>query len=206
MLSIGLFGKAITLPDFPADRRLKGVGLSDWEGYAGLLAEKFDYVNTQFHTRPRLDITRPGRRYRNLDFLVSTDVFEHVAPPISRAFHGAFGLLKPGGCFILSVPYAMQPETIEHFPDLYRFKIVQEEGKPILYNRTRWLRRQQRFDNLKFHGGAGATLEMRLFSKNGLIKELRDAGFREIEFSDQSPEEGIVFENPCGFPLIARKP
>src|SRR5260370_34412352 len=51
-LSHGLFGETVPLPDFPIRRDLRGLGLSDWPGYARLLREKFDYVNTFYHKEP----------------------------------------------------------------------------------------------------------------------------------------------------------
>ena len=55
-LSSELYGKSLALPDFPERRDLKGIGMSDWEGYARLLSVKFDYQNTHYHMEPRLDI------------------------------------------------------------------------------------------------------------------------------------------------------
>src|SRR5208337_5051049 len=79
--------------------------LSDWGGYAAPLALKYRYRNTFFHSEPKLDITNPPDSMRgSLDFLISSDVFEHVLPPVSKAFAGAFDVLKPGGHLILSAP------------------------------------------------------------------------------------------------------
>ena len=78
-LSLELYGKSIAVPEFPVDKSIRGLGMSDWEGYARRLEEKFSYVNTYYHAEPRLDITRIAHdaagRYR---FLISSDVFEHI--------------------------------------------------------------------------------------------------------------------------------
>src|SRR5215212_7892213 len=59
LLSIALYGRSIALPSFPTDKTIAGVGLSDWEKYARMLAEKFTYANTFFHAEPFLDVSRP---------------------------------------------------------------------------------------------------------------------------------------------------
>ena len=46
VLSLELFGTSLALEDFPVRRDLVGRGLSDWDGYALPLAQKFTYVNT----------------------------------------------------------------------------------------------------------------------------------------------------------------
>src|SRR4026207_217731 len=56
VLSTELFHENLLLPDFPTRREIRGLGMTDWEGYAVKLSEKFDYQNTYFHEEPRLDI------------------------------------------------------------------------------------------------------------------------------------------------------
>ncbi len=50
------------------------------------LAEKFDYRKTFYYQEPRLDIS-DAKLARNLidssDFIIFSDVFEHLVPPIS---------------------------------------------------------------------------------------------------------------------------
>ncbi|MEP6632978.1 MAG: hypothetical protein ABJA62_02105, partial [Luteimonas sp.] len=89
LLSLGLYGRAMAIADFPQRLDLVGRGLSDWHGYADRLGAKLDYLNTHFHREPQLDISAPPQdAYGSLDFLLASDVFEHVAPPVSRAFDG----------------------------------------------------------------------------------------------------------------------
>ena len=57
LLSREMFGESLAIPDFPVRRDIRGMGMSDWEGYAGPLAGKFDYTNTYYHQEPHLDIT-----------------------------------------------------------------------------------------------------------------------------------------------------
>ena len=203
-LSLGLFGESLPIPRFPLRRDLRGLGLSDWEGYATRLAAKFDYTNTFLHTEPRLDITEIDESLaRTLDFLISSEVFEHVAPPVERAFANAGCLLKPGGVLVLTVPYGLGAATVEHFPGLGDYEIVSDEaGEPVLETRAPD-GSVVRYDNLVFHGGPGATLEMRAFALSSIEMHLRQAGFHTIEVLGDEPRYGIVWPEPWSRPILA---
>lgn len=205
-LSRGLYGESRTLDEFAPDLRVRGIGMSDWVEYAGRLARIFDYRNTYYHQEPRLDITAiPPEMEGTLDFIISTDVFEHVCPPVSRAFENSARLLKPGGILVFSVPYTKVGATVEHFPELHEFEVVVEQERHVLRNKTRDGRLQV-FDNLVFHGGPGETLEMRVFSEAGLMAELRSAGFREIEIQVAPVfEHGIWWAQDWSLPILARR-
>ena len=153
---------------------------------------------------PRLDIAdAPEDLTARFDFIIASDVFEHVAPPVSRAFANARRLLKPHGIFIFSVPYSLDQETLEHFPDLHDYRLVEKDGAWRLENRTSDGRRQV-FSDLVFHGGPGSTLEMRLFSRNGLIDEFVKAGFAGVRIADESQlGYGIVWPEPWSVPMVA---
>ena len=205
-LSVGLFGRSLALPDFPFRPDVIGIGLSDWSGYAEGLAAKFSYVNTFYHRAPFLDIANPpADRFGTCDFLISTDVFEHVPPPVGRAFSGAFNLLKPGGLLVLTVPFTEVPQTIEHFPDLNLYKIVEIGGEYVLVNRDHAGQFSVRSD-LTFHGGPGSTLEMRVFSRSGTIEHLKDAGFVKVTVHGGSaPAWGLIPPHHHGLPITARR-
>lgn len=205
-LSCALFGQGIALPDFPEIPGIKGIGMSDWDGYAVPLAKKFGYLNTYYHQEPRLDITNiADSDAASVDFIISTDVFEHVCPPVSVAFENALKMLRPGGAFVFSVPYTQSGKTIEHFPGLHDFRIEDRHGKRVLLNTTRE-GVEQVFSDLVFHGGPGDTLEMRLFSESGLLRQLADTGFEDIRIM-QAPcfEFGIWHATTDSLPIIARR-
>jgi SAM-dependent methyltransferase len=204
LLTTELFGRSITIPELPRRADLAGIGLSDSEHYAKRLGEKLDYTNTFFHREPRLDITAPADdltgRY---DFIIASDVFEHVAPPVARSFANARRLLKPQGVLIFSVPYSLEAETREHFPELNDYRLVERDGEWCLENRTVDGRKQV-FTDLHFHGGPGSTLEMRLFSRSGLIRDFAAARFAGVRIADEAyPAYGIVWPEPWSVPMVA---
>ena len=177
-LSEGLLGQATPLQEFPDDKGIRGIGMSDWEGYAGPLAQKCSFTNTYFHMEPKLDIAgEDWQRYQDLDFVICSEVFEHVTRPLEPCFRNLRRMLKPGGTLILSVPFVDAPSTVEHFPGLHEFQVLNFKDKEwVLVNRTArgtW----EVYDKLLFHGGPGSVLEMRVFSENDLLYHLRAAGF-----------------------------
>jgi hypothetical protein len=55
-----------------------------------------------------------------------------------------------------------------------------------------------------FHGGAGTTLEMRLFSRAALEREFAAAGFARMRVADEAfPAHGIVWPEPWSVPMVA---
>jgi SAM-dependent methyltransferase len=150
--------------------------------------------NTFYDREPRLDLTAvdfarwPAASY---DFITSSDVLEHVAPPVERALVGMRELLKPGGVAVLTVPTSLAPDTVEHFPDLHEWRLHEDGNARVLVNRLPD-GREQRFADLRFHGGEGLTLEFRVFSRSGLLRALEDAGFAIADvFDDAIRAHGI---------------
>lgn len=204
-LSVALFGKSMVIKDFPATS-LSGKGMSDWDGYAQPLSAKLNYCNTFYHQTPFLDISTINETdVASVDFLISSDVFEHVTPPISNAFLNAYNMLRDNGVFILSVPYTLNAETVEHFPDLCTYHVESINGEPVLINVDKNNIRTE-YRNLTYHGGAGETLELRIFSKDNLLAELRGAGFSSIAIVDESVfQYGIHWQDKWSLPIIARR-
>lgn len=173
------------LRDWPIRKRIFGIGMSDWNGYARLLRRKFSYENTFYDRKPKLDILNlTEKNLGKYDFVISTDVFEHILLPLQQGFDNLFRLLKPGGCLIFSVPYTRTAQTVEHYPGLLDYEILNFRGTRILVNRDDGGRLQV-YDNLVFHGGKGATLEMRIFCEADILNRLAQSGFEDIEVYDQ---------------------
>jgi SAM-dependent methyltransferase len=204
-LSQELFGQSMTIDEFPQRPDLRGIGLTDAEGYAQRLAAKLGYANTYYHQEPHLDIQQPDpARDATLDFLIASDVFEHVVPPLSQAFKNAHRLLKPDGVLVLTVPWGPGTEIVEHFPELHDWDILMRDGKQRLRNVTR-TGEVQEFDELVFHGGPGLALELRQFGERGLLKALRKAGFSRITCHRANDlKHGAYWPEPWSHPVSAR--
>ena len=207
LVVLEMLGREAILADVPKRPDIAGLGLSDVGAYAVRLAKRFSYENTWFHTAPRLDIANvSAKRFGRYDFVIASDLFEHVAPPVSRAFVNVRRLLKPGGKFIFTVPFSLEPETVEHFPDLHEWAMSEREGAWSLTNTTRAGVRQT-FDNLIFHGGPGTTLEMRVFSRAGLEREFARAGFAHMRVAAEPYLPfGIHWPEPFSVPMVAYAP
>jgi len=199
-----LLGADIALPDVPPRPDISGVGLSDAECYAMPLARKFSYENTWYHTAPQLDITDvSAERVGRYDFVVASDVFEHVTAPVGRAFVNARRLLKPGGRFIFTVPFMQTPATVEHYPELHTWSVTERDGEWVLDNITAD-GCQQAFTNPVFHGGPGSTLEMRVFAQCGLEAEFARAGFARMRVAAEPYLPfGIHWPEPFSVPMVA---
>lgn len=204
LVTMEVLGRPLPLPAVPMHKDITGIGMSDAEAYAKPLAEKFAYVNSFYHTEPRLDIAAiDDSHVARYDFIVSSDVFEHVAPPVSRAFVNARRMLKANGKFIFTVPFSLEADTHEHYPDLHDFTIADVDGTWTLTNRTRD-GAQQVFTDLVFHGGPGSTLEMRLFSQAALEREFITAGFSRVRIaSEPYLPFGIHWPEPWSVPMVA---
>ncbi len=164
-LSVSLFGKSLTMAEFPTRDEVVGPGMSDWVGYASRLTEHLSYTNTFYDQEPRFDLAQPvpNELVGSCDFVICSDVIEHMPSPYQIGLAHCLDLLKPGGYLILTVPMKPEGTTDEHFPDLFDFRIVEFGQDRVLVNRTR-SGSYQVFDNLIFHGGPGFTLEMRVLS------------------------------------------
>jgi SAM-dependent methyltransferase len=203
-LSLELFGQSIPLPLFPLAKDLTGIGLTDSPSIADRLMEQLNYTNTFYHQEPRIDIMDLTSGVDGAyDFIIASEVFEHLPPPVQPAFNNLSRLLRPDGLVVFTVPWVPEGHTKEHYPDLYDWKIAHLRSGSILVNRN-LAGEIQLFENLCFHGGPGETLEMRLFAKSDLIEHFQKAGFEEIEFAENYPEYGIVCE-PWSRGLVARK-
>ncbi|MGA2436678.1 MAG: hypothetical protein ABSG25_15490, partial [Bryobacteraceae bacterium] len=93
------------LLQFPSNTPVKGIGLTDPACLAITLAQRFTYRNTFLHAEPRLDIRTGSSPVGELDFLIASEVFEHVEPPVASAFRNVASLLRRSGVLLLTVPW-----------------------------------------------------------------------------------------------------
>ena len=214
------------------DKSVRGIGLTDPEPVAAILAERFTYLNTFFDIEPRMNIRSDESPLGELDFLIASEVFEHVAPPVADAFHNAARILRPGGVFLITVPWVHEGDGKEVIPPLHDWKIAREDSWVIVDGDSRYPRmsfdggpgpclghtrehfpewplpegKLETYRNLVYHGGPGFALEMRLFTRCGLEENLRAAGFSSVEFDTcENRGIGVVYPYPWGHPIVARK-
>lgn len=204
---MALYQRPMILPDFPQAKGVHGLGMSDWEGYAKGFARAFRYTNTFLHQEPVLDISRPLAETfaDHFNFIISTEVLEHVAPPVQTAVDNIEAMLRPGGFLVLTVPYSQDAATQEHFPDFVSGKLVEVDGTWCLVYRTVDGKLSLRTD-VSFHGGPGDVLEMRQFGLADLVATLERAGFCEIRVqTGEYLPFGIINQHNDGLPIIAWK-
>lgn len=208
-----LFGKTMALGDFPQAAGISGLGISDSPAFAKHVQRALPgYKNMQFDAQlvtneaAFLDIKRPNPKLAaTADFVTCSEVLEHVAPPVQEAFAGLYSLLRPGGTLILTVPWTHEG-TVEHFPDLYEWRIKHAADKRILINHTANGETQE-FTDLRFHGGGDDVLEMRVFGLRELTSHLHAAGFTDIRVrSENVPRYGILLRYNWGLPITAKRP
>lgn len=206
LLSREIFGIELAIPDFPVLKGIRGIGMSDPPELAQRLAEKFEYTNTFYHQAPRIDVIEPGQEHlARYDFILSSEVMEHVPPPVERAFANLNRMLKPDGLLLLTVPYRIDGRTAEHFPELHEYALASPGGRTVLVNRRRDGSLEV-FENLSFHGGDGSTLEMRVFSEASLKKMIVGEGFTSTRIaSEDIPEFGVLHGETWSLPMVGRK-
>ncbi len=209
-LSMEMFGVQLALPHFPHVKSWRGLGTSDSPRYAKRLSEAFDYRNTFFDREPKLDLARlnpadPAQAPNQYDFVISSEVFEHVVPPLDAAFRNAWSLLKPNGVLVFTVPYHLDP-ALEHYPELHEYGLAEVGGRTVLVNRTSAGEFQVRED-VAFHlSGSGRALEMRICTEEVLRTALAEAGFSSVKiYSEEYRPFGIVPSETWALPLAARK-
>jgi SAM-dependent methyltransferase len=207
-ISLELFGVPLPLPDFPVLKGLRGIGMTDSACYAQVLEQNFDYRNTFYDQEPKLDISDiDGQPEGKLDFLISSEVFEHVRPPLEDSLRNAFRLLRPNGVLIFTMPWGPDsgPPPKEHFPSLSDYGLAQLQSGPVLVNRTAQGELQV-FDNLIFHLAATPALEMRRITAAEVRRVFTAAGFTELRFfTEDYPAFGIRQMESWSLPVAARK-
>lgn len=187
-------------------KNLSIVGVSDGAPIESAFKVRFGgiYKNFEFHIEPFLDITKVGGTLESsTDIVTCSEVLEHVQPPIDKAFIGLYKLLKPGGWLILSTPHrGANAIHEEHFPVMTNSELINEPIQMLtgvdLYGNHR------EFTELVFHGGAGATLEYRVFSESSLRSNLENSGFKKIQTQKDVRLIGCIWE-PWSRVWVAQK-
>ena len=206
-LSRELFGGELALDDFPRLKSLRGLGASDARSYADRLAERFDYRNTFYDRQPRLDLANPpAHELGAYDFVISSDVIEHINPPVSDALTKIAALLKPTGIFVFTVPYSLDDATIERYAGLQSHGLADLDGRTVVVARMRDGQTHV-FENPVFHlGVTGRSLEMREFSESSLKQLLAAVGFPDVRIcAEPYAPFGFAPSESWSLPIVARK-
>jgi SAM-dependent methyltransferase len=107
LLSLALYGKSLATSDWPRVEKTR-FGISDLPVFENHLSRGFSYTNSQYDQQEYpnalfLDILNAAPELIvTADIVTCSDVLEHVPPPVQRAFHCLFSLLKPGGTLIFT--------------------------------------------------------------------------------------------------------
>ena len=188
-------------------KNLSIIGVSDGAPVESAFKARFGsiYKNFEFHIEPFLDITKVGGILESsTDIVTCSEVLEHVQPPIDKAFIGLYKLLKPGGWLILSTPHrGANAIHEEHFPVLTNSELINEPTQMLTGVDPHGNYRE--FTELVFHGGAGATLEYRIFSESSLRSNLENSGFKNIKAQKDMWLIGCIWD-PWSRVWVARKP
>lgn len=189
-------------------RWVRGIGCSDAPVCARLLDYFFTYQNTYLHQPPHLDLMNIDKvSFSPFDFVVCSDVLEHVPPPVDKAMSNLRRLVKPGGALILTVPYLEGDETYEHYPSLHEWEVrAFSRNRAVLLNAPENGDPIEIYRDLFFHGGEGRTLEMRIFGETDLIARLHAAGFDSVEILEFSESVGYLWDFPTERPAYRGRP
>lgn len=167
-----------------------GLGISDDITLSSKLSTKFSYSNSYFDTYPYLDIREiPFRAKNQFEFVVCSDVLEHIDIDLPSAISGLRSLLKVNGFLVASVPIIKDAKHKDFYPSMQTFTIIDDS--------VHWTDGQGggHIDhNPEFHGGRGQNLAFRQFSNESFSSALNQAGFKEIVLAR--------FERTLGVPVI----
>ncbi len=178
-----------------------GLGVSDDMKLAQRLFQLFMYTNSYFHQFPTVDITSPPSETRaQFEFIVCSDVLEHVPPPVEFALLGLRSMLRPQGFLVVSVPCQVNPESTEYYPNIVSWDLS-DDG-------LRWtdLAGIDHFDpDPELHGGSGQTLAFRFWSITDLADRLVRTGFSSVRHPSRLPPiNNSQFDEAHAGILIAR--
>jgi SAM-dependent methyltransferase len=179
--AVGLaLGQAhLPLHRWPARRELKVLESSARGSYPMLFRERFDYWLTEYDPeriaagdRPRefADFQRLHYGDGEFDLVLASDVFEHVRDD-AAGYAEILRVLKPGGTFVLTVPYDHElAQTVR------RVDTSGPQDVQLLPP--------------EYHGGGGHTLTYRNYGRD-LVELLRSTGFAVVRLCLDVPELGI---------------
>jgi len=189
-LEVGLF----PLPSLAPDWSRTGLGIADAQAVAAPLASRFDYVNGHFHRYPYLDLRAvPMDLEGRAEFVICSEVLEHVEPPVQVAIDGLARLLRPGGFVVITVPEVGLREPGEYYPGLNEWA-PREDHSLDWHSNDGW-----HYDpDPEWHGGAGLTLTFRRWTDVELDTAIDASGLMPAD-------AGPIYRDDLGTPAIPGK-
>jgi SAM-dependent methyltransferase len=157
-LSMEYFGRSVPLPEFPLSPSIVGLGLTDPQPIAASLERCFTYRNTYLTADPRLDIRFDPSPLGPLDFLIASEVFEHVEPPVMQAFQNAASLLRESGVLFFTSPWVWDGDPATAIPDLHDWKLSPDGDRCWSIVNRRPDGQEERFPDMHFDGSPGPSL------------------------------------------------
>ncbi|MGB6120736.1 MAG: methyltransferase domain-containing protein [Bacteroidota bacterium] len=185
---IHLLGKVLgeegpTLFEWPSDKSVSILESSARGPYPMMLADKFDYVPTEYDPE-KIRAADNAMKYadfqdlkfpdNSFDLVIASEVFEHVRDDI-KGYREVLRVLKPGGALLLTVPYDHEMEQTR--------KRVDTSGEEDVH-----------LMEPEYHGGGGHTLAYRNYGRD-LMNVLRDAGFAVCHYDLQNLSLGITAQH-----------
>jgi len=168
------------------DRSRHGLGLSDNPEMAKFFRRCFNYTNSELDTPPIIDLLSPPAAARGLfDFVICSDVLEHVPPPAERGLTSIADLLRPGGVAMVSVPIR-DGGTEEYYPGIRSWQLIDgtlhwsdDAGQSFVDT------------DPEIHGGDGLTIAFRTWGAEDFEAKVLASGFSSIERLEPCPELGV---------------
>ncbi len=167
------------LHEWNPDRSIAILESSARGSYPMMLADKFDYYETEFDPE-KIAAGAPPRRYADFqrlgfadntfDIAIASDVFEHVRDD-AAGYREILRTLKPQGTFILTVPYAhQQARTVTR---------IDTSGPADVH-----------ILEPEYHGGGGHTITYRNYGRD-LLPLLRQTGFSVMHAVTDLPRHAV---------------
>ncbi len=200
-ISTKLFGRSLSLQQFPVAKEFRGIGFSDNPLYADVLAAAVDFVNTRYDAEPFFDITDPScGETESLDFIIASEVFEHIhrqSSPLLKSFW-----LDTNGFVAFSMSW--EPEEIQESIS-QMFTTGPSEPARIHPHQQDARRSTRDIRPTVFPWRSGADLRNAVFSRRHW-SGFPCRGFRCIDFATAPVQEfGIIFPHPWSLPCVLTK-
>lgn len=167
------------------DKGKQGIGLTDPPCVSNYLKKDFNYKNTFFNDRidgEYIDVLRftDFCSLESLDFIIASDVFEHVSN-LELALSECYKVLKPSGKIFVTVPIIYKNKH-------YKLAMLENSKNKI----------PKSIVGVYFHGNAFAYREV---GYEEFLRQLINTGFFVVKYNIDCPQSGIFEVN-----LAIKKP